>query len=146
GLYEFGLVPALDWLANEMKKQFGLNVRLRGDDKPDRLAPDAAAVLFRSVRELLVNVANHARVRSALVEVRHAKGNALEITVSDAGQGFAAARKADAGGSGFGLASMREHMNLLGGSVHIDSEPKSGTTVTLRLPLVETAIPAKNEP
>ncbi|MBL8485252.1 MAG: PAS domain-containing protein, partial [Rhodocyclaceae bacterium] len=47
GLYEFGLVPALDWLANEMKKQFGLNVRLRGDDKPDRLAPDAAAVLFR---------------------------------------------------------------------------------------------------
>ncbi|MBL8470164.1 MAG: PAS domain-containing protein [Rhodocyclaceae bacterium] len=135
GLYEFGLAPAFDWLASEMKKHFGLTVKLRMDGAPFALASGVAAVLFRSVRELLINVAKHARVRSALLELRFGDERTLEIVVSDAGVGFDPERLPDANIGGFGLASVRETLTMMGGTMRVESAPRSGTMVTLQLPL-----------
>jgi signal transduction histidine kinase len=88
--------------------------------------------LFRSAREALSNVVKHAGVTSAKVELSFSADEA-SVRVSDAGRGFdpAADRRAES----FGLLSLQERAQALGGSAQISSEPGKGTQVLVRLPL-----------
>ncbi len=135
-LHEAGLAAGLKWLARWMEEKHGLGVRVRADgDVP----PDATGVsdlVFQCVRELLFNVSKHAGVAEAQVELRTVDGSRLEVVVADRGAGFDVVR-AEARGSdgGFGLFSIRERIDLLGGRVAIESAPGGGTRVTLTAPL-----------
>jgi two-component system, chemotaxis family, CheB/CheR fusion protein len=136
-LYDMGFVPALEWLAEEMRRDFGLAVNMSGlrDDEHVPLDETVRAVLFRCVRELLVNVAKHAKVRTADLSISRGDGT-LTVSVSDAGVGFNPARVAKAGSSGhFGLISVRERIGFIGGSLTIESVPGDGTLATLTVPL-----------
>lgn len=144
-LHESGLLAALRWLAGSMRR-YDLHVVVDAM-RDDILLPEALRVLiFQSVRELLINAAKHARSPTATVRARVAEGK-LEIVVQDQGAGFDP-KTTDAGirkkrneknllSSGFGLLSVRERMNALGGTFHIASSPHQGTTATLVLPLPE---------
>jgi signal transduction histidine kinase len=88
-------------------------------------------ILFRAVRELLINTVTFAHAREARVRLGSADG-LLRITVEDEGIGFDAAEGSD---RGHGLFGIREHLRHVGGSMDIDSVPGRGTTVTLRVPL-----------
>jgi hypothetical protein len=93
-------------------------------------------LLLQAVRELLFNVVKHAGVDEARVELS-AGDTRVKITVSDAGRGFDENRTellpADDGG--FGIFSIRERMDLLGGSLKIESLPGKGTRAVLEAPL-----------
>jgi two-component system CheB/CheR fusion protein len=133
-LYELGLMPALDWLAEQMKADYGLSIELSGDDAPKELSQAVRAVLFRAIRELLINVARHAGVDMARVAVWPVSDSLL-VTVSDAGVGFDADKAETEQEPSFGLQSVRERLAFVGGSVRIASKPGHGTEVTLTVPL-----------
>ena len=105
-LYELGLEAALQWLADRAREQHGLTAEFEDDGQPKPVGPEVRTVLFQAARELLVNVAKHARATRCQVSIRRA-GNEIEIRVEDDGSGFdpaAAVTAAGGGGTGgFGL-------------------------------------------
>jgi signal transduction histidine kinase len=133
-LYELGLIPALEWLAERMKSDYGLSVELSGDPAAKGLGQVPRGILFRAIRELLINVARHAAVTTARVAAR-AVDDALVVTVSDAGVGFDVDRIAVEKKPSFGLESVRERLAYVGGRMQIASTPGRGTEVALTVPL-----------
>lgn len=134
-LYDLGLNAAISWLIDEVQKQHGMQVTLT-DDGADK-SPDetTAVVVFRAVRELLMNVLKHANRPEANVTLGRA-GDYLEVVVEDAGVGFDPAKMISAPkGRSFGLFSLREQITRLGGTVEITSARGRGTRVQLRVPL-----------
>ncbi|GKS58038.1 hypothetical protein YTPLAS18_15650 [Nitrospira sp.] len=138
-LHEFGLIPALYWLGERMKR-FDLDVIVREDSPREcRLPEEHAVLLFQCVRELLVNVHKHAACRAATVTVRPDR-NRLVVEICDEGRGFDMAavdqqRLSSRDVTNFGLLSIRERMKSLGGEFDIRSAPDSGTTATLTIPV-----------
>jgi PAS domain S-box-containing protein len=141
-LHEAGLIKGLKWLSRWMSDKHGLEVQLVTQMETPILTGDVKALLFESVREHLLNVVKHARTSSAMVELSQEGGRSLRVTVSDNGQGFDPATIPVFGdeGGGFGLFSICERINLIGGRFEIDSSPGRGARFTLTVPL------AVNEP
>jgi CheY-like chemotaxis protein len=125
-----------------MSDKHGLKVELVTQMETPILTADVKVLLFESVREHLLNIVKHAKTFSASVEVGQEDGRSLRVTVSDNGQGFDPATIPGFGdkGGGFGLFSIRERINLIGGRFEIDSSPGKGARFTLTVPL------AVNEP
>lgn len=134
-LHQFGLVPALEWLSEELHLAYGLSVHVSDDGQAKPLSTEASNMLFRSVRELLINVHKHAQVGRADVDIS-AVSDVLVLSVTDSGAGFDAQKKlAPSAEGGFGLFSVRERISYIGGEMQIDSHPGDGTVVVLTLPL-----------
>lgn len=134
-LHELGLTAALQWLAQDMVKH-GLNVELRLSPRSLSLRDDHHVLLYQSIRELLINIVKHAKTSRASLTLSIEGMNQLHIVVADHGSGFdvesLASRPA---GVHFGLFSIRERMEAMGGSFQLDSAPGRGTTNTLTLPV-----------
>jgi len=142
-LHHLGLVPALAWLSDEMRRLHGLNVVMLDDAAPKPLGQAERAMVFRAVRELLVNVAKHAAVPQATVEIVR-RGGRMIITVSDTGAGFDPETVLGSPGRTLGLSTVYERLAVLGGAVEIASRKGSGTAVTLTLPLASEATTTAN--
>jgi PAS domain S-box-containing protein len=135
-LDDLGLVPALEWLAQNMRHRTGLACELTLDDPAITLPPAHSTAVFRIVQEALTNVAKHARASRADVALRRA-GASLEVTIRDDGVGFAVEepRKPES----FGLLGLRERISLLRGTASINSAPGAGTTIVVTIPLAAEA-------
>lgn len=134
-LRERGLVGGLEWLARRAEEKHGLTIEI--DAEPDGGAADEAlqVFLFHAVRELLLNVAKHAETDRASIQVRRTEDHQIRLEVSDRGKGFDAAEPCNAPtSSGFGMVSIRERLELLGGRMEVDSIPGKGTQVTILVP------------
>lgn len=140
-LHEQGLVAGIRALAPQMKRH-GLEVRVDLDQVDECAIPLSCAVLlFRSVRELLINTAKHADVKQATVRLTCDQG-LLQIVVRDeSGFDLAASQGPPPAGTGsvlsskIGLLTIRERMKALNGRFDFISAPKQGTTATLILPI-----------
>ncbi|WP_106962896.1 sensor histidine kinase [Streptomyces roseochromogenus] len=121
--------PGLDRLPElvEQAAAAGLTVRIEGE--PPRLPPGADLAAFRIVQEALTNVVRHSGSRHARVRFAH-DGDALRLCIDDDGP----ATGADAGGSGNGLAGMRERAAALGGTIEAGPRPDGGFRVLAVLP------------
>jgi signal transduction histidine kinase len=132
-LYDLGLLPAVRWLAGEMKRIYKLDVHVEHDrdtvDYPERLK----FILYRSIRELLSNVAKHAGTGDVRLSIKHLEGF-VEVVVEDRGAGFDVVEVTRIQ-KGLGLFSLRERIESMGGTVEIHSKPDDGTRVTLRAPV-----------
>jgi len=134
-LEELGLVPALQWLGEEMQHAYGLHVDLRHEgDAPTALSQATRSILFRAVRELLINVAKHAHADSAKVRLRTGD-KSVEVVVSDEGVGFRPELLTASKSPGLGLLHLRERLSYIGGVAEIRSEPGHGTVARLEAPL-----------
>jgi light-regulated signal transduction histidine kinase (bacteriophytochrome) len=134
-LHELGLSAALDWLGEEIERTFGLKVKIVDDGLPKPLAQEARSILYRAVRELLINVAKHARTDAASVECECSKG-LIVVRISDWGVGYDAAAAPGGRQRGLGLISVRERLSLIGGTMDMRSEPGGGTVARLTAPLM----------
>jgi PAS domain S-box-containing protein len=133
-LYELGLEAAIDWLVEQMRVKYGLHCV--ADITPvQAIGEEHRMILFQAVRELLVNVAKHARATEATIGVE-AEGPCVKIQVADNGCGFdpSALTLPSSTERGFGLFSIRERLALVGGELQIESAPGKGTKATLTLP------------
>ncbi|MFF9624413.1 sensor histidine kinase [Streptomyces griseosporeus] len=122
--------PGLDRLPElvEQAASAGLTVEVTG--RAPQLPPGADLAAFRIVQEALTNVVRHSGSRHARVRLERARG-ALRLSVDDDGP----ATGAEAGGSGNGLAGMRERAAALGGTIEAGPRPDGGFRVLAVLPL-----------
>ncbi|HVK40829.1 MAG TPA: PAS domain-containing protein [Candidatus Kapabacteria bacterium] len=133
-LYQIGLVPALEWLAEEIERRYSLTVVLEARAVPTQIDDRVRFILFRSARELLINVAKHAGVTDARVRIGSID-ESIVLEVEDSGSGFeVTGQSLSRRGEGFGLFSLRERLGYIGGEVIIRSTPGIGTAVVLRAP------------
>ena len=141
-LYELGLEPAVEALAERLQDKHGLRIEVEAGDGAKVLEDEAKVILFKAIRELLTNTIKHARARRARVVFRKA-GRFLKVRVEDDGAGFDVSRTAPAPGRlcGFGLFSIREGMRHCGGGLEIRSSPGRGTLAELKAPLRPAARP-----
>ncbi len=132
-LDELGLAPAIEALVARVSAVEGLTVAcdVRGAGDGVRLGTELETTVYRLVQEALTNVAKHAHAEHVTVSVTTADGH-VEVIVSDDGEGF----DRSVASSGFGLAGMRERVELSGGELAI--LPNSpGTVVRAMLPTSE---------
>ena len=131
-LYELGFGDAVQWLASQFQENCGTEIEVQQEPHPTPLTDDARILLFLAVRELLINVAKHAQARHAKVVIAKAE-DWLRIQVEDDGVGFDVAKSRAAG---FGLFSIRERLEHIGGHLRVKSKPGHGTMVALAIPLI----------
>ncbi len=130
------LVETLGWLAGQIRAKHGLLVHVRAH-APVHLQSDALkAFLYKAAQELLFNVIKHARVTEARIRVRRL-GRCVCLSVSDRGRGFDPQELGET--AGFGLLSIRERIELLGGRMKIKSAKGKGSTFFIVVPDGETA-------
>ncbi|MCG8967715.1 MULTISPECIES: sensor histidine kinase [Streptomyces] len=122
--------PGLDRLPElvDQAASAGLTVEVEGE--PPRLPPGTDLAAFRIVQEALTNVVRHSGSRRARVHLAR-DGGTLRLRIDDDGP----ATGADAGGSGNGLAGMRERAAALGGTIEAGPRPDGGFRVLASLPL-----------
>lgn len=127
-----GLERAIEkWLNEEIGVKHGLHTDFKNDGQTTDLSEDIKAVLFRSVCELLVNAVKHARADHVNVAIRHDNG-VISISVLDNGIGFDPNKTTN----GFGMLSIRESLERLGGELQLGSKSGSGTRVTITAPVL----------
>jgi light-regulated signal transduction histidine kinase (bacteriophytochrome) len=135
-LNELGISAALDWLVEEIESTFSLRVTLVDDGAPKPLSQDARSIVYRAVRELLINVAKHAGTDSATVE-SECRGGLLLIRVIDSGRGYDPGKVVTSPQTGLGLISIRERLSLIGGTVESRTALGAGTRSVLTVPLAD---------
>ncbi len=131
-----GLIPALAYHVAVLKQQRGLNVTLDTIGEP-HLPPEQTERLFRVIQEALTNVVKHARTDQASVAMRFEEHQAT-VQIEDKGKGFILGdTHAEAGH--IGLSTMRERVEMMGGTLTIDSSPGRGTRVAVEIPRFATS-------
>ena len=135
-LDDLGLLPALEWVTGELKKEYGVETTLEVAGDVRRLSQEAELILFRIVQEALRNIAKHAQASKAEVKVEFEKQK-TQVTISDDGIGFELPESlGDLLHTGkLGLAGMQERVQLLGGSLKLKSKLSKGTTVVATAPI-----------
>ena len=137
-LYEAGLVPALRWQAGEMKRLHEISIQVESDIESCPLDDDLRAMVYESVRELLLNVVKHANVSEAFVKVQ-INDQSLHIEIADHGIGFDTesvdGEKLQNGS--MGLFSIRERLKAVNGTLKITSIPGDGTVIKLQVSLIQ---------
>lgn len=134
-LHRSGLLAALALLAEEMERKQGLMVTFRKQTGAEPTSLSLASILYRSARELLLNVVKHAGVESALMDVR-SKNGLICLKIEDCGNGFDfdAVRAGQGSETGFGLYNIEDRMTSLGGSMKVKTKPGKGCCVLLTVP------------
>jgi PAS domain S-box-containing protein len=135
-LYEVGFDAAVEWLGEEFQEKYGFQVEFQDDGREKPLDEEASVALYQMVRELLINVAKHAKAKKVRVSVRKISDK-IKIIVADDGLGFfclnSMRRKNEK--SGFGLFNIRHRIEFMGGGFKIKSKINQGTCATLILPV-----------
>jgi signal transduction histidine kinase len=126
-----GLGAVLEWLADDMRKKFGLSIALQSDYGIELRSSDLRIFLYESARELLFNVVKHAKAKSATLRVARSSGDVVCIEVRDKGVGMKPNPRRR---TAFGLFSIRERAEALDGRLDVVSAPGKGTRVTLTVP------------
>lgn len=142
-LYERGLAPALEWLARTMEETYPIRVDTRIDPGVLLEQEEMKVFLFESTRELLFNAVKHAQTPSVRIELARDGSDLLRVTVSDEGKGFAVDQVLPELGREecFGLISVKERLELMGGRLEIESAPGDGATFRLVVPMEKSAAP-----
>lgn len=130
-LEELGLAEALRTECDRRARRSGIEISLSVDSIPGGVGKEASLCLFRVAQEALNNVNRHASARLAIVTLRQVDGGLL-LAVRDDGVGFDPA--GPRAGTSLGLASMRERVHLVNGTLDIESAPGQGTAVVVWVP------------
>ncbi|MFP4223126.1 MAG: sensor histidine kinase [Phycisphaeraceae bacterium] len=138
-LREMGFVAAVHWLGGRIERLYGLRTQVVAGQRRFELGSEAELLLFRCLRELLINAAKYAGVDQVIVRIAR-QDDRLRLHVRDRGAGF------DPGGitprhdgRGLGLRSIDDRIAGMGGRMTICSAPGEGTDVLLEIPLGEAS-------
>ena len=133
------LVDALRSHCGEFANQHSLTVVVEADGDLAISDMTIALCLYRVVQEALRNIAKHANAHRVLVSVRRVEDE-VQLAVMDDGKGFNPAQARVQNG-GLGLRSIEERIRLVGGRLSIETAPHMGTTITVRVRILASAVP-----
>ncbi len=140
-LDDFGLVAALKDYFREFQQKWKIPIDFQSEDLHDVLSKDQETALFRITQEALTNILKHAQAHHISVQL-NLKNDYVLFTISDDGRGFNYhLLQKQLNNTGFGLITMKERAELLGGRFHITSAESGGTKISVEMPLKEGAIP-----
>jgi signal transduction histidine kinase len=138
-LHHVGLVAAAKSLCEEIGRQHRIQVEFVHRELPEEISPDVELCFFRIVQESLNNIVKHSGAKQAHVEFV-GTASRIRLRIVDSGVGFDPSAKAAR--AGLGLASMRERLRLLGGTMALRSRPMEGTEIVVELPLTHSSAQA----
>jgi PAS domain S-box-containing protein len=135
-LQRVGVEDAVEELCEHMEATLGVHFEVQWDKRRRPVAEGLRAVLYRAAHELLLNVAKHAGVARATVRLGGRPGH-IRIAVVDRGRGFDAAQVGVTvcRTGGFGLYSIRERLQSVGGTFRVTSAPGKGTQAVIEAPV-----------
>jgi len=130
-----GLSAGLEWLAEQVSEREGIIVQFEDDKHPKSLDKDINSFIFSAVREFLINVTKHARAQNVKVSIQSDE-TSVRICVEDDGIGFNTSETTFplSNHNSFGLFSIKERLNSVGGHLEINSTPGHGTRIILHIP------------
>ena len=132
-LDDYGLVTALNWYGAQLTTRTNIEIVVRGEEDTPRLLMSTESALFRIAQEALNNVARHARATDVIITVER-EDNRVRMTIADNGIGFEPTQlAAPAEGRGWGIISMAERAEAIGGRCWIQSQPDQGTRVIVEV-------------
>jgi two-component system, NarL family, sensor histidine kinase DevS len=129
-LDDFGLGPAVERLAQTFGERSGIRTTVETHLEA-RLPPELETTLYRVVQEALSNVVKHAAAEHVSIVISQ-RGQSVAATIDDDGGGF---EEAGVRPDALGLTGMRERLDLVGGTLEIESAPGRGTTVAAQVPV-----------
>jgi signal transduction histidine kinase len=133
-LDDYGLLAALREYCSRFSRRLGIEAEVQGDSGRTGLSPTSETAMFRIAQEALNNVAKHARAKKVTVVFKSDSGG-VRMAIADDGEGFLVESVADQGSRrGWGLTTMAERAEAIGGSCRIESMAGSGTVVTVEVP------------
>lgn len=135
-LDDLGLIAALEWMADDLMKNEGIDARVEVVGVERSLTNEVQLLLFRISQEALSNIRRHAEASTVwiIMEFGHDK---VILTVKDNGKGFKLPERIEelASIGKLGLAGMQERALLIGGRLGLQSELGKGTTITVEVPI-----------
>lgn len=133
-LDDYGLAAVLRWYCREFSKRSGIPVNVKCEEETPRLTLSAETALFRIAQEALQNVMRHAHADRITTELT-VTDEALRMTIADNGVGFDPQMAGVTRGkdSGWGMVSMRERAETVGGRLCVDSAPGDGTRIIVEV-------------
>ncbi|MDD3518609.1 MAG: GAF domain-containing protein [Chromatiales bacterium] len=126
-----GLVESVAELAEDVRRETGINVYLQKEWKVRSLPVEYETQVLRIVQEALVNVRKHAGAQNVRVMMRATPQGDCRVLVEDDGSGMAARAVSGGPGEHIGLSVMEERATRIGGELRIESEPGEGTRMSL---------------
>ncbi len=138
-LASVGLEAAVQWLGEELKEEYGLQIEFSDDNNPKPLKYEVRSAVFQVIRELLINVRKHAGTKHVKIMIKRETGQ-MVANIEDNGIGFdrSIVLHKSSKECGFGLFSVEQKIDYLGGELVIDTAPGQGTRVTIKVPLDES--------
>jgi signal transduction histidine kinase len=133
-----GIGEAISWLSSRMKEQYGLQLKVEVKDDLRHLQDHMRVTLFQAVRELLFNVVKHSGTLEAVATMEKLDGSG-RITITDEGRGFDAKTVLSDPQAMHGLMILRDRLNLMGGTIEIESVPGNGTRARIEFPVEKLA-------
>jgi len=132
-LDDYGLVAALHWYGEQFARRTNIVITVEGEEPVPRLDTRMENTLFRIVQEALTNVAKHAQATLVTVTIEVGNGN-LRLIVADDGIGFDITNLPSPDvGRGWGLLTMRERAEVVGGIFRVESRPGGGTKLIVEV-------------
>ena len=139
-LDDLGLFPTVQRYIETFREQHGVdvNVSIKGQER--RLEPYLEAMVFRAMQEMMGNSVNHNKDHPVKIEITVElvlDERTVKVSISDNGKGFNPATVNDA--DNLGLKLIRERVDMLGGSIEIDSAPGKGSRISFQVPALEAS-------
>jgi len=134
-LDDLGLIPALHAYSRNLAERKKLKIQMTAFGGVEALGSAKRTVLFRVAQEALTNVARHAHATQVRMTISELSG-AVRMEISDNGRSFQVKKALLARNSNrLGLIGMKERLEMVGGSLNVESAPGAGTTVRAEIPL-----------
>lgn len=134
-LYELGLIPAINWRLEQIKKEFGIVTNFKSSENSLDINNDIRILLYRIICELLTNIIKHANADLIKIEINKDQ-KYFYISVLDNGKGFNYQPKDKLiEHKGFGLFSINERLDSIQGRLVIESEAEKGTKAIVSIPV-----------
>ena len=113
-----------------------MEITFEHDKNPAQIELNLRVMIFRAVRELLLNIVNHANATKAEISVNR-RGDKVVACVNDNGKGISAGAmdNSEYGSAGFGLFSIKERLSQLNGTLAVNSRTEQGTMVVMEIPI-----------
>jgi len=136
-LYDLGLIPAIDWLVEELQKREKITATLQKPISKVFLTDEVRNVLFEGTKELFINIIKHSQATRINVSIM-SQDSVITVAVRDDGIGFDISKldQQQMTQRSFGLYNLKERLRDVDGRMEIDSKPKGGTTVRMIAPSI----------